>query len=76
MTRPRDNKLSERIYAAAREFWEANGYSPSYEEIMAMAGVSSTSVVAYHLDLLAQEKRIRRTPGVARSIVMLEEGTA
>lgn len=74
MARPRDDGLSERIYAAVKEFWKVNGYSPSIGDIMAAAGVSSTSVTTYHLDLLEGAGRIRRTPGVARSIVVLEEG--
>lgn len=73
MARPRDDGLSERIYEAVRDYWEANGYSPSMHDIMEAAGVSSTSVTTYHLDLLAREGRVRRTPGVARSIVLVEE---
>lgn len=36
-----------------------DGNSPSLREIMEMCGISSTSVVHYHLDILEQEGRIR-----------------
>lgn len=46
---------------------EGNLVLPSYREIMDACGVSSTSVVNYHLRRLARDGAIIRTPGVARS---------
>lgn len=48
-----------------------NHYSPAVRDIQAGLGISSTSVVAYHLDALQKRGLIRRTPHVSRSIVLL-----
>lgn len=47
---------------------EHDGMSPTVKEIGAQVGISSTSVVCYHLDLLEADGRIRRPFGKARGI--------
>lgn len=42
----------ERILAFIRSFITDNGYPPSHEEIRAGVGISTKSLVSYHLDCL------------------------
>ena len=62
------------VLQAIKTFWAEEGYSPSIRDIMDATGISSTSVVWYHIDKLARAGAIKRTPGVARSYVIIEKG--
>ena len=53
-------------------FTEEKGYSPSYREIMAGLGLSSVSAVAEHIDNLIEKGVIRKNPGDARSLEILD----
>lgn len=55
-----------------KDFEEANGTTPSYREIMAGLGLSSVSAVAEHIDNLEKKGVIRKTPGAARSLEILD----
>ena len=54
------------------DFTEENGYSPSYREIMAGLGLSSVSAVAEHVDNLVVKGVLRKVPGAARSLEILD----
>lgn len=54
------------------EFTEENGYSPSYREIMVGMGLSSVSAVAEHIDNLVAKGVLRKVPGAARSLEILD----
>lgn len=54
------------------DFTEENGYSPSYREIMAGLGLSSVSAVAEHIDNLVLKGVLRKVPGAARSLEILD----
>ena len=54
------------------EFTEENGYSPSYREIMVGMGLSSVSAVAEHIDNLVAKGVLRKVPGAARSLEVLD----
>ena len=54
------------------DFTEAQGYSPSYREIMAGLGLSSVSAVAEHVDNLVNKGVLRKVPGAARSLEILD----
>ena len=54
------------------DFTEENGYSPSYREIMAGLGLSSVSAVAEHIDNLVSKGVLRKVPGAARSLEILD----
>ena len=54
------------------EFTETNGYSPSYREIMAGLGLSSVSAVAEHVENLVNKGVLRKVPGAARSLEVLD----
>lgn len=55
-----------------QDFTEEKGYSPSYREIMAGMGLSSVSAVAEHIDNLVEKGVLRKNPGAARSLEILD----
>lgn len=55
-----------------QDFTEENGYSPSYREIMAGLGLSSVSAVAEHVENLVEKGVLRKVPGAARSLEVLD----
>ena len=55
-----------------QDFTEENGYSPSYREIMAGLGLTSVSAVAEHVDNLVEKGALRKVPGAARSLEILD----
>ncbi len=50
------------------QFMEERGYPPTIRDIQSGCGISSTSVVDYHLKVLEKEGHIRRDPEVSRGI--------
>ena len=54
------------------DFTEAQGYSPSYREIMAGLGLTSVSAVAEHVDNLVEKGALKKVPGAARSLEILD----
>ena len=55
-----------------QDFTEENGYSPSYREIQAGLGLSSVSAVAEHIDNLVSKGVLKKVPGAARSLEVLD----
>ena len=55
-----------------KEFMNTHDYSPSYREICAGLGLSSVSSVAEHIDHLVALGALRRTPGSARSLEVVD----
>lgn len=53
-------------------FTEKEGYSPSYREIMTGLGLSSVSAVAEHIDNLVNKGVLKKVPGAARSLEVLD----
>lgn len=70
MTQPHSTTAA--VLEAIRAFWDEEGYSPSFHDIMDATGITSTSVVSYHLLRLERAGVMKRTPGVARSYVVIE----
>ncbi len=54
------------------DFTGENGYSPSYREIQEGLGLSSVSAVAEHIDNLVAKGALRKVPGAARSLEVLD----
>ncbi len=54
-----------------RRFYEDRGYPPAIRDIVSGCGISSTSVVAYNLNILEREGYIRRHGEVARGIELM-----
>ena len=61
----------QRIIDFIRSFVADRGYPPTVRDIVSGCGVSSTSVVAYNLDILRNEGYIRRHREVSRGIELL-----
>jgi len=64
----------EQILAAIRAHQAQHGFAPTIRELQMACGLSTTSLVAFHLERLAREGRIERTPGIARGIRVLDPG--
>lgn len=54
------------------EFLATHDYSPSYREIAAGLGLKSPASVAEHIDHLVALGAIRRVPGTARSLEIVD----
>ena len=54
------------------DYWISEGYAPTLRDIMRGCGYGSPSSVAYHVDLLVSEGKLARTPGIPRSIRVVE----
>ena len=55
-----------------QDFTEENGYSPSYREIAAGLNLYSVSAVAEHIDNLVSKGVLKKVPGAARSLEVLD----
>ena len=61
----------QRIIDFIRRFLRDSGYPPTIRDIVSGCGISSTSVVDYHLKALEKAGYIRRHPEVSRGIELL-----
>lgn len=61
----------KRIVDFILQFMEAKSYPPTVRDIQGGCGISSTSVVDYHLKVLEKEGHIRRDAEVSRGIELL-----
>jgi len=66
----------QRIIDFIRSFLTDKGYPPTVRDIVSGCGISSTSVVAYNLDILRKEGYIRRHREVSRGIELLARSPA
>jgi repressor LexA len=64
----------ERMLQFIREFRLRHGYPPTVREIGKAAGISSTSVVDYNLNILEKAGIIKRDRSISRGIDVVEEG--
>lgn len=64
-------KKEDIILEFIKEYAEEHGYSPSIRDIVAGCGISSTSVVEYHLVKLEDKNMISRDRYKARTIIVL-----
>ncbi|MBR6532278.1 hypothetical protein IKT64_00690 [Candidatus Saccharibacteria bacterium] len=55
-----------------QDFTEENGISPTYREIQAGLELSSVSAVAEHIDNLVEKGVIKKVPGAARSLEIID----
>lgn len=62
----------QQIIDFIRQFLIDRGYPPTVRDIMSGCRISSTSVVAYHLDKLKREGYIHRHPEISRGIELLD----
>lgn len=55
-----------------KEYTARQGESPSYREIMSALGLSSVSAVAEHIDNLVTKGALKKIPGAARSLEVVD----
>lgn len=65
-------KRRRAIWHAIWQFQRQYGRAPSIQQIVNATGMSSKSVVRYHLNALAERGIIRRASRIAKGIVLLE----
>ena len=53
-------------------FRRRHGYPPTFREIASALGISSTSVVSYHLRILEEKGLLERAPGLSRGLRLAE----
>ena len=63
-----------RILRFLRDFINENGFPPTVREIAEHLGFKSTKAVKVHLDVMVKEGIIRKMPGRARCIEVVENG--
>lgn len=64
-------KKQQAVLDFLQDYMEENGVSPSYREIMNGLGLSSVSAVAEHVDNLVAKGIIKKNPGEARTLEIL-----
>ncbi|MBQ3325634.1 hypothetical protein IJG79_00575 [Candidatus Saccharibacteria bacterium] len=65
-------KKQTQVYNYISEFIKLHGISPSYRDICAGLGLSSVSAVAEHVDNLVRIGALRKSPGTARSLEVVD----
>ena len=69
--RQREERMEAILAFIVRHKVEHDGAAPTIREIVEQVGISSTSVVSYHLKMLEDAGRIQRPFGAARAIVVV-----
>ncbi|GIV82082.1 MAG: hypothetical protein KatS3mg051_1436 [Anaerolineae bacterium] len=59
------------VWQAIAEYERWHGYAPSFRDLVELCGLSSTSVAEYHVNRLEAAGVVRRTPGIARGMVLV-----
>ncbi len=72
MTGVRLTKKQLAVLDFLKDYMDENGYSPSYREIMAGLELSSVSAVAEHIDNLVAKGALKKNPGEARSLEIVD----
>ena len=65
-------KKQQLVYDFIAEFMQEHDYSPSYRDICAGVGLSSVASVAEHVDNLAKLGAMKKVPGAARSLEVVD----
>lgn len=65
-------KKQTAVYDFIGNFIAERGYSPSYRDICAGLGLSSVSAVAEHVNNLISLGALRKIPGAARSLEVVD----
>lgn len=72
MVKLKITKKQQAVLNFLEDFTEENGYSPSYREIQTGLGLSSVSAVAEHIDNMVSKGILKKVPGAARSLEVLD----
>lgn len=68
--------VQRRILDAIRQFVDENNRPPTMREIQQLAGLSSVSLVKYHLDILMERGHVSHRPGTARGVEITADSAA
>ena len=68
MEHPSGKLKRKKILKYIKQFIKVHGYAPSYREIQDACGISSTSVVSYHLNVLEAQGKIDRSSFKSRTV--------
>lgn len=68
----RADEKSARVLAAIGEHWAAKGYPPSFRWLCQRTGISSTSMISYHLKRLKKAGLVIWEKGESRTIRLVE----
>lgn len=69
----KSNKNIEKVYNFIVDFNLKNGYNPSVREICKATALSSTSTIAYYLDKLEKEGKIKRSGNKNRAMEIINK---
>ena len=72
MAKLKITKKQQAVLNFLEDFTEENGYSPSYREIQTGLGMSAVSAVAEHIDNMVSKGILKKVPGAARSLEVLD----
>lgn len=65
------NESASNLLEFIREYTQANGFAPTYREMMDGTGAKSKSTIHGWLSQLESKGRIKRLPGNARALQVL-----
>jgi repressor LexA len=68
----RGDRVRQAIVSFIVTFYAEHHFPPTVREVGEAVGLSSSSTTQEHLRILIDEGRITRTPGTARSIVVVQ----
>lgn len=69
----RGEKRRRDIIRFVQKHWAKNGYAPSFQEIAAAVGLSSTNGAREHVQVLLAQGRLTQDPGKYRSLRVVPE---
>ena len=68
---PEGEVIREDLLRGICQFRDEHGYPPTIRELVKITGLSSTSIVTYHLRFMEKQGVIERKKGVSRGIKVL-----
>lgn len=68
--------MQKKVFDYINQYWEENGYSPSYDDIADALGISSRSNVHRVIYALIERGFIENLPGKARSLKVIKNSLA
>lgn len=63
-----------RTLQAIADYFAANGYAPTIRELCELMGISSTSLMNYHLNKLVDRGLLTRQKSIARAMTITDAG--
>lgn len=73
--RERNTGTQQRILVAISVYQQQKGFSPTIRDLQAACGISTTSVVTYHLERLRMRGLVDWIDGAARTIHIVRKAS-